>query len=58
MNLILRLVLLAIGVVIAFWLVGLLAAAVALPAILWLLIKVAIVIAALVYLARTFGVTV
>jgi hypothetical protein len=55
MNLVIRLVLLAIGVVIAFWLVGLLAAAVALPAILWLLVKVAIVIGALVYLARLFG---
>jgi hypothetical protein len=50
--------LLAIGVVIAFWVIGLLAAAITLPAILWTLIKVAIVIAALVYLARTFGVAV
>jgi hypothetical protein len=55
MNLILSLIVLVIGVVVAFWLLGLLAAAVALPAIIWTLIKVAIVIAAVVYLLRLFG---
>ncbi len=58
MNLVLRIVLLVIGVIVAFWLLGLLAAAIALPAILWTLIKLVIVIAALIYLARTFGVAV
>lgn len=58
MNLVLRIVLLVIGVVVAFWLVGLLAAAIALPALIWTLIKIAIVIGALVYLARLFGIAV
>jgi hypothetical protein len=58
MNRIVSLILLVIGVVIAFWLIGLLAAAVALPAILWTLIKVVIVLAALAYVLRLFGVNV
>jgi hypothetical protein len=58
MSLILKLVLLVIGVVVAFWLVGLLAAAIALPALLWTLVKIAVVIGALVYLFRLFGVAV
>jgi len=44
-------------VVIAFWLLGILAAAAALPGIIWTLIKIVIVIGALIYLARIFGIT-
>jgi hypothetical protein len=55
MNLIVSLLVLVIGVVIAFWLLGLLAAALALPAILWTLIKVVIVIVAVGYVLRLFG---
>ncbi len=58
MNIIISLIVLVIGVVIAFYLIGILAAAIALPAIIWTLIKVVIVIAALIYLARLFGVAV
>jgi hypothetical protein len=58
MNLIISLLVLVIGVVIAFWLLGLLAAAIALPAIIWTLIKVVVIIAALVYVLRLFGVSV
>jgi hypothetical protein len=55
MNTILSLILLVLGVVIAFWLLGLLAAAIALPTIIWTLIKVLIVVGALAYLLRLFG---
>ncbi len=58
MNIIISLIVLVIGVVIAFYLIGILAAAIALPAIIWTLIKVVIAIAALIYLARLFGVAV
>jgi hypothetical protein len=58
MNLIISLIVLVVGIIIAFWLLGLLAAAVALPGIIFLLIKVVIVIAALIYVARLFGVNV
>lgn len=55
MNLILSLIVLVLGIVIAFWLLGLLAAAIALPAIIWTIIKVLIVVGALAYLLRLFG---
>jgi hypothetical protein len=56
MNTIISLILVVLGIVVAFWLLGLLAAAIALPAIIWTLIKVIIVVAALAYVARLFGV--
>lgn len=56
MNTIVSLILVVLGVVVAFWLLGLLAAAIALPALIWTLIKLVIVVAALVYMARLFGV--
>lgn len=55
MNLILSLIVLVIGVVIALYLIGILAAAIALPAIIWTLIKIVIVIGALAYIVRLFG---
>jgi hypothetical protein len=55
MNIILSLIVLVLGIVIAFWLLGLLAAAIALPAIIWTIIKVLIVVGALAYLLRLLG---
>ena len=57
MSTIVSLIVLVVGIVVAFWLLGLLAASVvALPAIVWTLIKVIIVIAAIAYVLRLFGV--
>lgn len=57
MNLIINLLVLVIGVVIAIWLVGMLATVIAIPAIIWTIVRVIIVLAALVYLLRLFGVS-
>lgn len=56
MNLVLSLIALVVGVIVAFWLIGLLATAIALPVVVWTLIKVLIVLAALAYVLRSFGV--
>jgi hypothetical protein len=58
MSRIFSLMLLVIGVVIALWLIGLLATAIALPVVVWTLIKVLVVLAALAYVLRLFGVIV
>ncbi|MGI8470305.1 MAG: hypothetical protein ACR2N3_17840 [Pyrinomonadaceae bacterium] len=55
MNTIISLIVLVIGVIVVLYLVGLLATAVALPTIIWTLIKVLIILGALAYVVRLFG---
>jgi hypothetical protein len=54
MNLIFNLIIIAIAVLVGFWVLGLLAAALALPAIIWTLLKVLLVIVAVVWLINAF----
>lgn len=58
MNILIQAILAVIVAIIAIYLIGVLAAAIALPAVIWTLLKIVVGIAAIVYIVRLFGIAV